>query len=65
MVILDIKMPESCDYCPLSNYYPQSMRVWCNGEERILAERYDPMTSDPIKKPEWCPLKEVEDESSN
>ena len=62
VLIKGFKMPETCDYCPLSNYYPANERVWCNAESKILAENYDVFRDKKIEKPEWCPLEEVEDE---
>lgn len=60
VLIKGFKMPDACTYCPLSHYYPSIGRVWCNAEPKILAENYELGTV--IKKPEWCPLEEVEDE---
>lgn len=66
ILIKNTNMPETCDYCPLSHYYPNTMRVWCNAEAKLLIDDYDPMQADhKIKKPKWCPLEEVEDESNN
>ena len=61
ILIKNTNMPETCDYCPLSHYYPNTMRVWCNAKVKLLIDDYDPMQADhKIKKPKWCPLEEEE-----
>ena len=59
MILLDEKMPESCEVCILSHYYPDTEKVWCNATGAILAENYDPLVDlEKIAKPKTCPLKE-------
>lgn len=61
VIVKGLHMPSSCEYCPLCRLYFENGRVWCNGTNRILVNKWENpnFTHLDIPKPEWCPLAEV------
>ena len=56
---LDINMPDSCDACPLQD----EEFNYCHGHLSALAWELTDNYIQGRKKPTWCPLKEVNDET--
>ena len=57
MLIIDRPMPEGCDVCPLMYDYIQCRALPEGCEDDDAFHEWD---FDYTKRPEWCPLKELE-----
>jgi len=51
MILVDINMPDNCYQCPIRK------RHYCSIKKRVLDSRNS--VNDILKRPDWCPLKEV------
>lgn len=62
MIIADIPMPMNCPMCPMSHWNKLDEFTGCdvvNGKKYAMN---DPEYAKSSARPEWCPLREVEDE---
>ena len=64
ILIKSMEKPEKCCYCPLTRYYYENGRLWCNACNRIIAElpyedRLLDSALEQIDVPDFCPLVEV------
>ncbi len=67
-VLIDIDMPDKCDNCHLCDIqYTQDDNptswLFCDAAQKMIIISHSgsdiPVATEALKKPEWCPLKEV------
>lgn len=62
MVLINIRMPKDCMVCPCSFYNQLGHFSGC---EAVPGKRYavmeDPEYANSSGRPEWCPMKEVQE----
>jgi len=62
MVLINIRMPKDCPFCPCSHYSVTGEFMGC---EAVAGKKYavmeDPEYANSSERPEWCPMKEVQE----
>ena len=64
MVQIDMTMPRNCHECPMSVQMYGDTPCWC----KLTFEKNEAVSdglmwreTDPMTRPDWCPLQEVQD----
>ncbi len=65
VLVSGMKMPIDCPVCPLAHWNMQNDFTGCNVVAGKTYAINDPAYAESDKRPEWCPLMEVNNEDNN
>lgn len=62
MVLINIPLPPACPICPCSHYNQLGHFAGCEAvPDKWYAAMEDPEYANSSGRPEWCPMKEVQE----